>query len=425
MGGVRNPVIKINNSCIKFRNNVKILRIVINRFLNWIDHAKYVKNKMGRKGREIRKISTLNWGLSPAVIKRIYIAGFERAIVYGARVWWGYGDNNKSLIKILRSTQRPFALAICRGYNTLSTDAALFLSGLIPIELVLNFESKITCLNRPINILKMGPNSNVLDIPSLNYFCDPADHEIINFTKELPTTNDLIIYTDGSKSENGVAENLAIFKALEWFEDNNKFKSVHIASDSLSSLLAINSPLSKTWTIMRTKLLINIIRQKNKLIRFYWVKSHIGTIGNEQADKLAKEAYQYPAPYQPIPIPKSYMKNFYKKEILGLWQDLWDKSVNGFIFELYVLKESLEKELDVDIVDLSINRRLLKHILPSCGHHVHPRLHNGLQNIDVGVSVHPKALLKEMGRHDITFTADNAKDHYGGRKFRVHHDRYL
>ncbi|UYV60679.1 SLC25A38 [Cordylochernes scorpioides] len=45
------------------------------------------------------------------------------------------------------------------------------------------------------------------------------------------------------------------------------------------------------------------------------------------------------------------------------------------------------------------------------------------QNIDVGVSVHPKALLKEMGRHDITFTADNAKDHYGGRKFRVHHDR--
>ncbi|UYV70485.1 hypothetical protein LAZ67_7003268 [Cordylochernes scorpioides] len=65
---------------------------------------------------------------------------------------------------------------------------------------------------------------------------------------------------------------------------------------------------------------------------------------------------------------------------------------------------------------------LQKDILPSCGHHVHPRLHNGLQNIDVGVRVHPKALLKEMGRHDITFTADNAKDHYGGRKFRVHHD---
>ncbi|UYV75742.1 hypothetical protein LAZ67_13001184 [Cordylochernes scorpioides] len=186
-GGVRNPVIKINNTCIKFRNNVNILGIVINRFLNWIDHAKYVKNKMCKKGREIRKISTLNWGLSPAVIKRIYLAGFERAIVYGAKVWWGYGDNNKSLIKILRSTQRPFALAICRGYNTLSTDAALFLSGLIPIELVLNFESKITCLNRPINIFKIGPNSNVIDIPSLNYFCDPADYEIINFTKELPT----------------------------------------------------------------------------------------------------------------------------------------------------------------------------------------------------------------------------------------------
>ncbi|UYV78963.1 hypothetical protein LAZ67_17000507 [Cordylochernes scorpioides] len=30
---------------------------------------------------------------------------------------------------------------------------------------------------------------------------------------------------------------------------------------------------------------------------------------------------------------------------------------------------------------------------------VHPRLHNGLQDINVGVSVHPKSLLKEMGRH--------------------------
>ncbi|UYV65554.1 hypothetical protein LAZ67_3004674 [Cordylochernes scorpioides] len=45
------------------------------------------------------------------------------------------------------------------------------------------------------------------------------------------------------------------------------------------------------------------------------------------------------------------------------------------------------------------------------------------KNAFKGVSVHPKALLKEMGRHDITFTADNSKDHYGGRKFRVHHDR--
>ncbi|UYV60193.1 hypothetical protein LAZ67_1000357 [Cordylochernes scorpioides] len=53
----------------------------------------------------------------------------------------------------------------------------------------------------------------------------------------------------------------------------------------------------------------------------------------------------------------------------------------------------------------------------SRGHHVHPRLHNGLYDIDVGVSVHPKTLLKEIGRHHITFTDDNAKDHHGGREF--------
>ncbi|UYV82776.1 USP34, partial [Cordylochernes scorpioides] len=53
----------------------------------------------------------------------------------------------------------------------------------------------------------------------------------------------------------------------------------------------------------------------------------------------------------------------------------------------------------------------------------HQQDHRGVLHPQVsGISVHPKALLKEMGRHDITFTADNAKDHYGGRKFRVHHD---
>ncbi|UYV70640.1 hypothetical protein LAZ67_8000135 [Cordylochernes scorpioides] len=33
----------------------------------------------------------------------------------------------------------------------------------------------------------------------------------------------------------------------------------------------------------------------------------------------------------------------------------------------------------------------------SYGHHVHPRLHHGLQHIDVGVNVHPETLLKEVG----------------------------
>ncbi|UYV69471.1 hypothetical protein LAZ67_6003710 [Cordylochernes scorpioides] len=184
-------------------------------------------------------MTSSNWGLSPAVIKRIYLSGFERSIVYAAKVWWEI-----FIIMTLLSIQRPFALAICRGYNTLSTDAALFLSGLIPINLILNLEINVTSLKRPDNIFNIGVDDNIIDIPSKKFFCNPADFNLITFQKNLPNSSDLTIFTDGSKSENGVgagdnsvfqAENLAIYTALEWFEYQN-YNSLHLATDSLSSL---------------------------------------------------------------------------------------------------------------------------------------------------------------------------------------------
>ncbi|UYV64875.1 hypothetical protein LAZ67_3002226 [Cordylochernes scorpioides] len=41
------------------------------------------------------------------------------------------------------------------------------------------------------------------------------------------------------------------------------------------------------------------------------------------------------------------------------------------------------------------------------------------KDIDVGISVHPEALFKEVGRHDIPFSADDAKEDHGSREFRT------
>ncbi|UYV71810.1 hypothetical protein LAZ67_9000508 [Cordylochernes scorpioides] len=41
------------------------------------------------------------------------------------------------------------------------------------------------------------------------------------------------------------------------------------------------------------------------------------------------------------------------------------------------------------------------------------------KDIDVGVSVHPEALFKEVGRHDIPFSADDAKEDHGSRESRT------
>ncbi|UYV67984.1 hypothetical protein LAZ67_5002702 [Cordylochernes scorpioides] len=43
----------------------------------------------------------------------------------------------------------------------------------------------------------------------------------------------------------------------------------------------------------------------------------------------------------------------------------------------------------------------------------------------VSVNVYSESLLKEVERHDITFTTDDAKDHHGSRIFSVHHDSII
>ncbi|UYV70224.1 hypothetical protein LAZ67_7002238 [Cordylochernes scorpioides] len=182
-------------------------------------------------------MTSSNWGLSPAVIKRIYLSGFERSIVYAAKVWWEDIHNNDTFVKIIRSIQRPFALAICRGYNTLSTDAALFLSGLIPINLILNLEINVTSLKRPDNIFNIGLADNIIDIPSKKFFCNPADFNLITFQKNLPNSSDLTIFTDGSKSENGVGAGWCAFydnkiihrEAYILFPDNSVFQAENLA----------------------------------------------------------------------------------------------------------------------------------------------------------------------------------------------------
>ncbi|UYV79772.1 hypothetical protein LAZ67_18000603 [Cordylochernes scorpioides] len=304
---------------------------------------------------ELRRLTRENRGLAPLVTKRLYKAGFERIICYAASVWWRQ-ENDSLTHKILSSAQRPFALALCRGYNTLSTDAALVLSGLVPINNILTLESKRAELIRPGSDMDTDPTPEQVDLPPLQWYCHPAEVHLITYDKSIPDSSSLTIYTDGSKSDDGVgagwclysrnipllkksyilreensvfqAECLAIFKALEWFLEQ-PHQSITLASDSLSSLESLASPYTKSWSVMRNKILVNNIINSGKTVSFHWVKAHVGLEGNEMADSLARFAFKYPAPYVPIPTPKSWFKYSARKKAISDWQTSWDASLKG------------------------------------------------------------------------------------------------
>ena len=132
----------------------------------------------------------------------------------------------------------------------------------------------------------------------------------------LRFSNSLHIYTDGSKDpENNTAfafhipelneekslkinplssvftsELLAIKTALEWSIKNvHSNNNITIFSDSKSSLQAIQNYNPKnTSTLLQN--IIEITTKFKNHITLVWIPSHVGILGNEKADKLAKQA---------------------------------------------------------------------------------------------------------------------------------------
>uniref|UniRef100_A0A6P7H008 Uncharacterized protein LOC114348601 n=1 Tax=Diabrotica virgifera virgifera TaxID=50390 RepID=A0A6P7H008_DIAVI len=125
-------------------------------------------------------------------------------------------------------------------------------------------------------------------------------------------TQENYLYTDASKSEKGVGcafvhndytasykisnfstvytgELFAIYKALEYTININIDRCL-IITDCLSSI-------SSLGTIYPTHPLLRLIKnhlyqlqQKNAIVKFMWIPSHIGIHGNERVDAVAKSS---------------------------------------------------------------------------------------------------------------------------------------
>ncbi|GBO46295.1 hypothetical protein AVEN_109964-1, partial [Araneus ventricosus] len=132
------------------------------------------------------------------------------------------------------------------------------------------------------------------------------------------------VYTDGSKTDGSAycilenygiiaswqgkldhsnslsqAEILAIKMAIE--AASSLHRPIKIWTDSLSSLMAILNPKSHHSMVRE----IQILLLSHKHIDLRWLKAHVGYLGNECADQLAKEAISKGDPFF-LPKPLSY-----------------------------------------------------------------------------------------------------------------------
>ncbi|KAG5870009.1 hypothetical protein JTB14_001438 [Gonioctena quinquepunctata] len=193
----------------------------------------------------------------------------------------------------------------------------------------------------------------------------PASSYRVSFKSELESyQNSLIIYTDGSKTRDGVgaamvteekeyswslnpyctiftAELYAIWQALLFFCFSHS-RSCVICSDSLSAIRSIENKFTKSLYSLRILELVTHLSSKGEKCTLLWIPSHSNILGNEKADIAAQQATLSPED-EGIPIPSLDLRIAIKEIINKAWQERWstqDTQLNN-----QILKSGLTQNL--------------------------------------------------------------------------------
>jgi hypothetical protein len=188
----------LNNKHPRQVKTMKYLGVIIDNKLAFREHITHVTEKCGKIIFALSKSAKLNWGLNHKSLKTLYTGGIQPLLLYGAPVSAEILEKTSYRIKLTR-VQRLINIKIAKTYRTVSNEALCIITGLTPIHIkktrnriIQNRQRKHT--NLPIDH----------DKPHRQWLHPAA--RIIATGDQTPIN----IYTDGSKSVQGVGAGIAI-----------------------------------------------------------------------------------------------------------------------------------------------------------------------------------------------------------------------
>jgi ribonuclease HI len=203
-------------------------------------------------------------------------------------------------------------LRIARAHRTISHEAFCILTGLTPINI--EAEEIVTLYNITTGRRNQGYQIDKAENP--RNWIHPTDIVSVNDTTDDSKDQLWHIFTEGSKSKQGVgsgaavftgkvlteqlkfkldnrcsdnqAEQLAIVKAMEVIksqqENHNKHRTAVIYTDSKITLDSIRSTKNHNHLTEEIRKGAVTLNKKNWKKEFKWVKAHVRIFGNEIAD---------------------------------------------------------------------------------------------------------------------------------------------
>ncbi|GBM37981.1 hypothetical protein AVEN_171164-1 [Araneus ventricosus] len=179
-----------------------------------------------------------------------------------------------------------------------------------------------------------------------------STEEQISLVAVRGITSGTRIYTDGSKTEKGVgaafcvwSEQNIVYRWLAKLQDYNtvfqaellalKHATDHATSlphqpitilvDNQASVKEAAKPRCRNTT---SRDICNSLIT-NKHIHISWIKAHVGYKGNEEVDRLAKEAADSDRDPLSVKAPISFLKSIFKKKMMEDWQSDWEDEDTG------------------------------------------------------------------------------------------------
>ena len=425
--GVFQPALSLGANPLQFVQEVKFLGLTFDPRLTWVPHIKGLKKKATQALGILRSLAHTSWGADRGTLLRLYRALVRSKLDYGCEV---YSSATPTVLKMLDPVHNT-ALRICTGAFRSSPVQSLYAeSGEPPLSLHRDYMNLIyyNRLQRavtPTHRVVFGPlagcnsfggrmKSSLVDlnltlprvlrvgIPRIPPWKSPPEVDLFEIRKRdlsdaeirvrfLQHTSkyqgSVAIYTDGSKSEDGVgfaavsvdsttqgslppeasiftAELLAIRAAVKMTKDIRN-SSVVIYCDSRSALQAIDS-LNSPHPVVREIQDWLAVKSARMKITLCWVPAHVGICGNERADQRAKAAAVQPWEAR-FPLPHSDMKPIIRECLRKRWRDQWRTTTNnklrGIKTELGCWETSTHpnRKIEVVLARLRIGHTRLTH----------------------------------------------------------------
>ncbi|GFO50607.1 RNA-directed DNA polymerase from mobile element jockey [Plakobranchus ocellatus] len=243
------PALHLDGQPIPVKGEAKFFGVVFDSKLNFNSHVKYLKKKCLKTLNLLRVVGQTDWDADRATLLKLYRTLIRSKLDYGSVL---YGSAEKHVLRALDPIHHQGLRIALGAFRTnkekFPNHYAVFTDGS-------KLEKKVA---------------------AAAYF------------PEHPDRSKATRLRDGASVFRAELQGIAL--ALTEIKKLTKYhKNFVIYSDSLSALQAIKS---KNFKIIDIRRLYNLIRKFPPYVHipFVWIPAHVGIQGNENVDKLAKEA---------------------------------------------------------------------------------------------------------------------------------------